>query len=321
MIQDLDTTKGKLFVTAGVAVLGVSFLVFGLAVIYPALTGPKIAPVAAIVATSTTPTVDAFAGITINAKSAIVYDLKTKQVLYEKNANAQLPLASVTKLLTVYAASNVLSPSSQVRIGTTSINDAGDLGFTTGETFAFSDIARLALVASSNNAAEAIAETARARQATSTSNLLAGAASALGLSQTYAVNGTGLDLDTKNAGAYGSARDIAFLSGVLLSKAPATAHATTQMSVSATSEQGIVHTLPNTNPGIVHVPSPLLSKTGYTDLAGGNLVVVFDAGIDHPVAVVVLGSTEEGRFTDVNTLVSSTLNQFAGVGPAASAAL
>jgi D-alanyl-D-alanine carboxypeptidase len=57
----------------------------------------------------------------------------------------------------------------------------------------------------------------------------------------------------------------------------------------------------------------MMSKTGYTDLAGGNLAVVFDAGIGHPVAVVVLGSTKEERFTDVQRLVRATSAQFAGL--------
>ena len=57
----------------------------------------------------------------------------------------------------------------------------------------------------------------------------------------------------------------------------------------------------------------LLSKTGYTDLAGGNLALVFDAGIRHPVAVVVLGSSKEARFTDGIALVNAALAHFAGV--------
>ena len=72
-----------------------------------------------------------------------------------------------------------------------------------------------------------------------------------------------------------------------------------------------IHTLENTNQTIDAIPSPLLSKTGFTDLAGGNLVVVFDAGINHPVAVVVLGSTKDERFSDVQALVQETLRYFA----------
>jgi len=42
-------------------------------------------------------------------------------------------------------------------------------------------------------------------------------------------------------------------------------------------------------------------------LAGGNLVVAFDAGLNRPIIISVLGSTEEGRFTDVLELVEASL--------------
>ncbi len=42
------------------------------------------------------------------------------------------------------------------------LDQEGDSGFTLGETFAFKDLARLALVASSNDAAAAIASTTSA---------------------------------------------------------------------------------------------------------------------------------------------------------------
>jgi D-alanyl-D-alanine carboxypeptidase len=51
----------------------------------------------------------------------------------------------------------------------------------------------------------------------------------------------------------------------------------------------------------------LASKTGYTDLAGGCLVVAFNAGINHPIIIVVLGSSPDGRFSDVLNLASTTL--------------
>ena len=48
-----------------------------------------------------------------------------------------------------------------------------------------------------------------------------------------------------------------------------------------------------------------MGKTGLTDLAGGNLAVVFDVGLAHPVVAVVLGSTESGRFVDMQKLVDA----------------
>ncbi len=58
------------------------------------------------------------------------------------------------------------------------------------------------------------------------------------------------------------------------------------------------HIAENTNALVGMIPGLIASKTGYTDLAGGNLVIAFDAGIGHPAVVVVLGSTKDERFSD-----------------------
>ncbi len=63
----------------------------------------------------------------------------------------------------------------------------------------------------------------------------------------------------------------------------------------------------NTNEALGEIPGLLMGKTGFTDLAGGNLAVVFEAGPARPIVVVVLGSTREGRFADMRILVETTL--------------
>ncbi len=256
---------------------------------------------------------DAFADLALSGKSAIVYDLVTGESLYERHSRAQLPLASLTKLITAYAGATSLTPTAAITITDSALAAEGDSGLAAGEVFSFTDAAKLALVGSSNDAAEAVAEAAAGASATTRRSLMAGAAEALGLTQTYAVNGTGLDVNTTLSGGYGSAYDIARLAGALVQKAPEIAHATTRSSVTVRSSTGVLHTLPNTNHQVAQVPNLLLSKTGFTDLAGGNLAVVYDAGINHPVAIVVLGSTREGRFTDVARLMKRTGNYFAGM--------
>lgn len=256
----------------------------------------------------------AFDEVHLSAKAAIVYDLTTGEVLYEKNAETQLPLASLTKLLTLFAASHVLTKDTPVTMTAHALATEGDNGFREGETFTFEDAARLALVGSSNDAAEAITEAAtNIAEATNGTSLLASAASAIGLTQTYALNGTGLDENGAISGGYGSAHDIALLAAALLKRVPGIMRASIDPYVTATSLSGNSYTLKNTNPEVSHIPGLLLSKTGYTDLAGGNLAVVFDAGIGHPVAIVVLGSTKDERFTDVQHLVQATSAQFAGL--------
>jgi D-alanyl-D-alanine carboxypeptidase/D-alanyl-D-alanine carboxypeptidase (penicillin-binding protein 5/6) len=264
------------------------------------------------VATTTPVAPNAFMGINLTGQAAIVYDLSNGQTLYSENADRQLPLASLTKLLSVYAGASAFSPSTVITMSASAIAAEGESGLLVGETYSFRDLARFALVASSNDAAEAIAEEAAARRGTTMKEALSGTAASVGLTKTYAVNGSGLDISTSQSGGYGSARDMALLAGALLKKSPDLASATTESSVTIYSGTGMARSLPNTNQGVVTVPGILLSKTGFTDLAGGNLVVVFDVGIGHPVAVVVLGSTREGRFSDVNRLIDATHEYFAG---------
>jgi len=273
---------------------------------------PKTVPAAqATVATSTIP--DAFATIQVEAKAAIVYDLVTKQTLYAKNADAQLPLASLTKLLAVYAALTELSPNTPVTIPADVTGLDAPRAFNAGQTFLLKDLARLTLTASLNDGAAAIIEAAAARQNRSQNEALASAAAALNLSQTYAVNGSGLDVNTAVSGGYGSAYDLARLAGALVAEAPDIAAATTQSSAQAVSAGGTSFNVKNTDPVVGTIPRLLLSKTGFTDLAGGNLALVFDAGIGHPIAVVILGSSQKARFTDGTALVAATLAHFSGV--------
>jgi len=306
LIQRYESTQHR---QMGIAIL-VGTAILALAVVF----APRPTPATVAVEEAPAPAAtNAYAEVALIGKAAIVYDLATDEVLFERNAKAQLPLASLTKLLTVYAAATSLPERAQITITEDALSADGESGFSAGETFAFDDLARLALVSSSNDATEAIALAAEAKRAQSGPNLLASAASAIGLSQTYALNGTGLDESTSVSGGYGSATDVARLAGALLQTAPDIARASIQPQVSIRSTSGVVHTLPNTNPNTGLVPSILLSKTGFTDLAGGNLVVVYDAGIGHPIAIVVLGSTREGRFKDVETLLSRTSKHFAGL--------
>lgn len=262
-------------------------------------------------ATSTIP--DAFSSVPIEAKAAIVYDLVTGETLYAKNAGAQLPLASLTKLLTIYAALAELSPDTPITIPIDATRVSAPRTFSSGQIFSLSDLARLTLTASLNDGAIAIAEATAARENRTQNAMLASAAASLDLSQTYAVNGNGLDINMAVSGGYGSAHDLALLAGALVAKAPTITEATTHDSAQGVSAGGTAFTVKNTDPIVSSLPHLLLSKTGYTDLAGGNLALVFDVGIGHPIAVIVLGSSKKERFTDGTALVAATLAHFAGV--------
>jgi len=119
-------------------------------------------------------------------------------------------------------------------------------------------------------------------------------------------NPTGLDEYDGEDGGLGSARDMAILITYLWEQHPEAIRDTTMPTRVFRSEDGFVHKGENTNEYVTSTPGILASKTGYTDLAGGNLAILYNAGLDHPIAVVVLGSTREGRFKDVQKLVDAT---------------
>jgi len=297
---------------AGLTLLGASALL-ALFLFLP-LTPQKADTQAAVLTEAPAPAApDSFANVVLDAKAAIVYDLATGETLYAKNADSQLPLASLTKLLTVYAALSSLSPDTPITIPNEASTTDAPRAFAVGQTFRLSDLARLTLVASLNDGAISIAYATAIRENETEAATLASAISALDLAQTYAINGSGLDENVAISGGYGSAHDVAILAGGLVAQAASIAEATTLSSASATSLGGTHITVKNTDPIIGSIPHMLLSKTGYTELAGGNLVLVFDVGIGHPVAVVVLGSTRQERFVDGNALVSATLAHFAGI--------
>jgi D-alanyl-D-alanine carboxypeptidase (penicillin-binding protein 5/6) len=127
----------------------------------------------------------------------------------------------------------------------------------------------------------------------------------IGLHETYFRNPTGLDISETEAGAYGSARDMAFLMEYIVKNEPDILTFTREDVARVYSKTGGFHDAENTNDYIDEIPGLIGSKTGYTDLAGGNLVVAFDAGLNRPIVVVVLGSSQEDRFTDVMELVNA----------------
>lgn len=251
---------------------------------------------------------DPFANVSLEARAVYVWDVQEQRPLYAKNAHAQLPLASLTKLMTGLVAYETYDESDPVVITLDAISQDGENGFTDGELWNVKDLLNYTMITSSNDGAYALAA-AGASLGRGTSPFIETMnerARALGLTQTYFTNPTGLDETESESGSYGSARDMAFLMEHIIKNAPQVVAGTTQSVATFADAQGTAYTATNTNQSISGITNALGSKTGYTTLAGGNLVVAFDAGLNHPVVIAVLGSSREGRFSDVETLIERT---------------
>ncbi len=238
--------------------------------------------------------------VNLSAKAAVVYDPTDKKILYAKNADTPLPLASLTKLMSAEAVLAATKAGAQVTITTDDLKPEGDWGFIPGEAWNIHDLLVFGLVASSNDAMAAAAD-AVPGGAIAAMNLRA---AQLGLTRTYFSNPTGLDVDLETAGAYGSARDMAVLVASFLSEHPGLFEATANPSVTIRSGEHVL-TADSTSIPLQSIPGLIAAKTGYTDLAGGNLVAAFDIHIGHPIIIAVLGSSRDGRFEDVKALIEA----------------
>ena len=253
---------------------------------------------------------DPFADIDLTAESVFVWDVAKNKVLYQKNPDQLQPLASVTKLMTIMLAHELMREEGTVVIDESAVGQVGDSGIAPGEQFSLDTLADLTIMTSSNDGAYALAAATGSfldtdEPAAAFVRAMNIRANELGLSQTYFRNPTGLDVSEDEAGAYGSARDTAFLMSYILRNYPGILEATTENSTALSNLTGQYHAAENTNPVVNSIPGLIGSKTGYTTLAGGNLVVAFDASINRPIIISVLNSSYNGRFVDVLELAAA----------------
>ena len=110
------------------------------------------------------PKVDVYKDTSIIARSAIVYDVKNKKILYAKNAQEIYPLASITKVLTAVTAVELLPKETVVTIKKEFLVEEGDSGLRVNEKWNLTDLIDYSLMVSSNDGVVAIASAAGAFQ-------------------------------------------------------------------------------------------------------------------------------------------------------------
>ena len=265
-----------------------------------------------------------FEHISFGARAVYVYDLLKDRVLFSKNEDERLPLASITKLMTALTARDHMNESSVVVLLKDDLLTEGDSGLRLGERWRLGDLLQMMLLVSSNDAATAVARYVGSGGQEDIDPLIARErfvqmmnekADELGLISVEFSNESGLDIKeaendsvlVRRAGGFGSAREVAKIASLLWKKYPDIFEITAQKDAHIVSQSDITHGLINTNEITGHIPGLMVSKTGYTDLAGGNLVVVFDIEIGHPVVAVVLGSTQKGRFEDMERIAKTVI--------------
>lgn len=245
---------------------------------------------------------EAFHDVTVRARAYVVYDLLEKEIIAAKNQSEVLPLASITKVMTALTALQHNDKKAVITIKPEHIDGGYDLGLKKGQVWTLEELLKYTLVFSSNDGARAIADTfggkkAFVAQMNQDSTLF-------GLSLVFT---DPAGLDNGYAGGKGNAEDVAKLFAVARKLHPEILETTTHSRVTVRAGKQVISGIPNTNQSIETLFGAEASKTGFTDDAGGNLAVVVDVALGHPVVIVVLGSTREGRFEDVSALYEALL--------------
>jgi D-alanyl-D-alanine carboxypeptidase (penicillin-binding protein 5/6) len=232
---------------------------------------------------------------TVDAKAYAVFDMRAGEVLAAKQADAQLPVGSLMKLLTADVAYAAGEPTNVVTVPDHILVDPeeSNIQLVPGEEFPRDVLLRAMLIVSANDAARALAhDIAGGEEAYA--ELMNTAAEELGLGNTHAVNVTGLDAE----GQHSSAMDMITLG----------THLMTNPSFQLTVERvdAVLHDLryPTTNDLLNLYPGADGIKSGHTTEAGWCLLGSASRG-GRRIVVAVLGApTEEAR----NDAVISLLN-------------
>ncbi len=237
----------------------------------------------------------------LEAHAADVYDFTTSRNLYGTDENMPLPLASLTKLMTVRVAMKTVKETDDYTVTKSDIADDGGVGFVAGDTYSVHDLLEAALIASSNDAATMIAKSTKLTVPNFIS-LMNFEAQNLSLNTLRYSSVTGLDTADLQPTVTGSASDVLKLLYHDQNDMPDIMALGLQPTTTIHATNGRSITLQSTNDDVEKIGLLKAAKTGYTISAGGNLAVLWQEPNGDTLGASVLGSSQSGRFTDILTL-------------------
>lgn len=196
----------------------------------------------------------------VSATAAVLMDADMGQVLYEKNGDRQMLIASTTKIMTALVVLEHAAPDDVITVTPDHMAEGSSMYLRAGETVRVEELLYGLLLCSGNDAALALTECAGGL--TPFVALMNEKAAALGMAHTSFANPNGLDAD----GHYSTARDMAVLA------AAAVENPTFRRICSSRSVTIGQRTMENHNRLLRQVEGCVGLKTGYTQAAGRTLV-------------------------------------------------
>ncbi|MGD0976789.1 MAG: serine hydrolase [Minisyncoccia bacterium] len=249
----------------------------------------------------------------IGAKSAALYDIKSEKLLYSKDVNDKLPIASITKLMTAVVVMENLSLSDTYTVVPEDLNaDGNGADFANGEKLKGGDLLKVMLIKSSNDAALVFASNASQKgiDIVAKMNEKAGV---LGMADTKFSDPAGLD----DGDSFSTVSDLIKLVGYV-DKYPVIWEILATRTADVSSIDGkYTHHLVSTDQLLGDVPGIIGGKTGFTNGALQTMVLEvkvsagdttpaggqgsISGGDDNRMIAVVLGSND--RFGEIKELV------------------
>ena len=233
-------------------------------------------------------------------KSAYLTDYLTGTVLYAKNEEERLPIASVTKIMTSLLVFEALEAGKISYEEMVTVSDhAASMGgsqvyLEPGEQMSVKDLMKAMMISSANDATMALAEHVAGSVETFVS-MMNNRAAALGMENTAFKNPHGLDEE----GHYSCAKDVACMTRELLTHKDVSQFTTVWMDTIRDGAFG----LSNTNKLIRYYSGATGMKTGFTNAAGFCLSGTAKRDGLHLIAVVLGGETSNERFGTVKKML------------------
>lgn len=196
------------------------------------------------------------------------------KLLWEREASRRLPLASLTKLMTVLLVLDGYQPKAVVEISPEAARETGmRLGLKPGQRFYVEDLLSAALINSGNDACHALADFVGGDHQHFV-RMMNKRAQQLGMRNTHFSNACGHDA----ADHYSSAHDLALLANEVIKNKLVTELAVKESAQIFAIGETKSYTLQNKNALIGRYQGALGLKTGYTPKAGTCLIAYAERG-------------------------------------------
>ena len=254
--------------------------------------------------------VDKVAGVEnfdVPCKAALLMDEVTGQVLYAKNADMQVPIASITKVMTMLLVFEALDSGEIKLTDTVPISEhafsmgGSQIWLEPGEIFTVHELLKAVAVSSANDAAVALAEFVGGSEAVFC-DMMNTRAKELGMLNTHFVNACGLDAE----GHLSTAQDVAIMSRELIQHEKVYDYTTIWLDYLRNGATQLV----NTNKMLHSYTGTTGLKTGTTSKAGVCITATAKRQGMSLIAVVLGASTSDERFDAAKKLLDFGFSNF-----------